>query len=87
VRGLSTRAPEVLITTLQDARADHRLSFPTPSIWPLISAIAVTVLFVASIFTPWAVVWGSIPVAIALTCWFWPTRKETAEHLALERKP
>jgi cytochrome c oxidase subunit 1 len=87
VRGLATRSPEVLITTLQDARPDHRLSFPTPTIWPLISAIAVTVLFVASIFTPWAVVWGSIPVAIALTFWFWPTRKETAEHLALERKP
>jgi cytochrome c oxidase subunit I+III len=37
-------------------------------------------LFVGSIFTPWAVVWGTVPVAIALTAWFWPprTRKRPA---------
>jgi cytochrome c oxidase subunit I+III len=29
-------------------------------------------LFIGSIFTPWAVVWGSIPVAVALIGWFWP---------------
>ena len=29
-------------------------------------------MFIGSIFTPWAVVWGSIPVAIAVTIWFWP---------------
>jgi cytochrome c oxidase subunit 1 len=49
--------------------------------------MAVTVLFIGSIFTPWAVVWGSIPIAIALTAWFWPRRSETAVHLSLERSP
>ena len=70
--GLSTEVREVLITTLLDARPDHRLTFPDPSIWPLLSAIAVSILFVGSIFTPWAVVWGSIPVTFALIGWFWP---------------
>jgi cytochrome c oxidase subunit I+III len=45
------------------------------------------VFFVGSIFTPWAVVWGSIPIAIALIGWFWPSREETAQELALEKRP
>ena len=50
---------------------------------PFVSAIAVTILFVASIFTPWAVVWGSIPVVIALILWFWPSKIEpTPEPVA-----
>ena len=53
---------------------------PAPTIWPLLAAIATTVMFVSSIFTPWAVVWGSIPIAIALIAWFWPTREEAAKH-------
>jgi cytochrome c oxidase subunit 1 len=87
VDGLSSDPPEVLVTRVLDASPDHRLVFPSPSIWPFLSAIATTVLFVASIFTPWAIVWGSIPVAIALTLWFWPSPEETEENLALERKP
>ena len=35
-------------------------------------AIATSVMLISSIFSPWAVVWGSIPVAIALIGWFWP---------------
>jgi cytochrome c oxidase subunit 1 len=79
--------PETLVTRLLDAAPDHRLVFPPPSIWPFIAAVATTVFFIGSIFNPWAMVWGSIPVAIALTAWFWPKKGETAENLALERKP
>jgi cytochrome c oxidase subunit 1 len=77
VGGLSNDPPEVLVTTLLDATPHHRFAFPTPTIWPLIAAIATTVMFVSSIFTPWAVVWGSIPIAIALIAWFWPRERET----------
>jgi cytochrome c oxidase subunit I+III len=87
VRGLARDDREVLVTTVLDAEPDHRLSFPTPTPWPFIAAIATTVMFIGSIFTPWAVVWGSIPIAVALTVWFWPTRAETARHLALEKRP
>jgi cytochrome c oxidase subunit I+III len=87
VTGLSDKSPQVLVTTLLHARPDHRVIMPGPSIWPLISALAVTILFVGSIFTPWAVVWGSIPVTAALIGWFWPKQDETQENLAEEVPP
>jgi len=87
VEGLDIKTPETLVTSVLDARPDHRLIFPTPTMWPFLSAVAVTVLFIGTIFSPWAMVWGAVPVAIGLTAWFWPTRKETDEHLALEVKP
>jgi cytochrome c oxidase subunit 1 len=84
------RAPEprqVLVTTVLDARPDHRIVFPTPTVWPFVAALATTVLFIASIFTPWAVVWASIPVAVALVGWFWPSHEETVREMALEKSP
>ena len=87
VAGLAADSREQLITTLVDAAPDHRTVFPNPTPWPFVAAVATTVLFVASIFTPWAVVWGSLPVAAALVAWFWPKRDEEAEELALERHP
>jgi cytochrome c oxidase subunit I+III len=87
VTGLSASEREVLVTTLLDAQPDHRLAVPNPTIWPFLGAVALTVMFVASIFSPWAVVWGSVPVAIALTAWFWPKRDETEQHVATEVRP
>jgi len=87
VTGLAEHTREVLLTTVLDARPDHRLALPDPSIWPFASAIALTALFIGSIFTPWAVVWGAIPVALCVTLWFWPRRAETEAHLALEKRP
>jgi hypothetical protein len=87
VGGLATDQPELLITTALEALPDHRNVFPTPSLWPLIAAVATTVMFIGSIFTPWAVVWGSIPIIIAMIAWFWPTKAETRQHLALEKAP
>ena len=87
VIGLAERTREALVTTVLDAMPSHRLAFPQPSVWPFISAVTLTGLFIGSIFTPWAVVWGGIPVAIAVTLWFWPKRGETLEHIALEKRP
>jgi cytochrome c oxidase subunit 1 len=70
--GLGIHRRELLITSLDDATPQARETSPRDSIWPFWSAIATTVMLVASIFTPWAIVWGSIPVAIALIGWFWP---------------
>jgi cytochrome c oxidase subunit 1 len=67
---------ETLLTTVIDATPDLREPSPGPTIWPFVSAIFTTILFIGSIFTPWAIVWGSIPVAIALVFWFWPKAKE-----------
>jgi cytochrome c oxidase subunit 1 len=30
-------------------------------------------------------VWGSVPVAVTLTGWFWPRRADTRQALALEK--
>ena len=87
VAGLATNAREVLVTTVLDARPDTRTTFPSPTQWPFWSALATTVLFVGSIFTPWAVVWGAVPVAIGMTLWFWPKARELRGSVALERTP
>jgi cytochrome c oxidase subunit I+III len=77
VVGLRSDKRDVLVTTVLDAAPDHRNVFPEPTIWPLLTAVAVSGLFIGSIFTPWAVVVGAIPVTIAMTAWFWP--KEAGE--------
>jgi cytochrome c oxidase subunit I+III len=73
MRGLSVDKRELVLTTVLDAKPDIREPVAKPSIWPFISAVAVGGMFIASIFTPWAVVIGAIPAAIAITIWFWPT--------------
>jgi cytochrome c oxidase subunit I+III len=87
VQGLAADAREHLVTTLVDARPDSRMLFPESTPWPFLAAVATTVLFVSSVFTPWAVVWASIPVVAALVMWFWPSHHEAAEELALEKSP
>jgi cytochrome c oxidase subunit 1 len=77
VVGLRSDVRDVLITHAHDADPDHRSVFPEPSVWPFLTALATSALFVGSIFTPWAVVIGAIPVFITLTGWFWP--KEAGE--------
>lgn len=70
--GLRLDRRELVVTTVVEAIAEARESSPRNSIWPLLAAIATSVMLIWSIFTPWAVIWGSIPVAITLTGWFWP---------------
>jgi cytochrome c oxidase subunit 1 len=72
VVGLAADKREVLVTRVMDAEPDHRYENPEPSIWPFFTAIAVSGLFIGSIFTPWAVVWGAIPTFVAMVLWFWP---------------
>jgi cytochrome c oxidase subunit 1 len=70
--GLRTDRRELIVTSLVAAQPQAREASPRNSIWPLWAAIASTVMLIWSIFSPWAVVWGSIPVAVALIGWFWP---------------
>ena len=79
VTGLRVDDKELLLTTVVAATPDLREPVPQASLWPLISACATAIFFIASIFSPWAVVFGAIPAAIALTAWFWPK--------SLERSP
>jgi cytochrome c oxidase subunit I+III len=87
VTGLPVSVPATLVTRLHDAEPDHISLFPTPTIWPLLAALAVAGMFVASVFTPWGLVWGALPVTIALVGWFWPTHAEAKKHRDVEIKP
>ena len=66
----------------QRCRAGPQAGISGTDDWPLLAAIAVTGLFIGSIFTPWAVPIGAVPLAITLIGWFWPkapARKPRAE--------
>jgi len=87
VTGLPEILRTTLVTRLHDAEPDHVAILPSPSIWPFLAALATTVMFIGSVFTPWAMVWGAVPVAITLIGWFWPDKDETARMLSIEVKP
>jgi cytochrome c oxidase subunit 1 len=77
--GMSVERREVLLSSVADAEPHTRESSPEPSIWPLITAIATCIFFIGSIYTPWAVVWGTPPIAVALIGWFWPSGQKEDE--------
>ena len=76
IGGLRSDRRELLLTSAVEGAPDIRWALPEPTLWPLLSAVALTILFVWSIFSPWGVVWGAIPMAIAMTFWFWPRHPE-----------
>ena len=81
VGGLRCDTREVLVTDVMDAEPTHTDEFPDPSIWPFIAAVSTAGLLVGSLFTPWAVVYGALPVLVSLVGWFWP-KKRAAEHVS-----
>jgi cytochrome c oxidase subunit I len=78
--GLRLDRRELLLTTPGEARPDLREPSADPSIWPFLAALAATFLFVLSIFTPWGLYIGAVPVAITLIGWFWPNPCESIER-------
>ena len=74
VTGLRNDRREVLVTTLMDAEPHHRYVLPASNIWPFLTAVAVTIGFIGSVFNPWYIITGSILTGIALLGWFWPRR-------------
>jgi cytochrome c oxidase subunit 1 len=78
VTGLRVDEKEMLLTTVVAATPDLREPLPAASLWPLITAIAVGIVFVSSIFSPWALAVGVVPCGIAAAAWFWP--KELKRH-------
>ena len=87
VRGLSTTARETLVTSVLDAQPELRFDIPGPSIFPFLLSLCTAVMFIAGIFTPWAILIGAILAGIVLTCWFFgdpnyenKTARETGER-------
>jgi len=92
VTGLRTDIQEMLVTHSLDSEPQYREETAGASIWPFLTAVAVSAAFVGSIFTAWAVPIGAVPVTIALIAWLWPrgssstSKRATAlEPLAYER--
>jgi cytochrome c oxidase subunit 1 len=78
VTGLNNSRREVLVTTLMDAEPHHRYVLPASSIWPFLTAIAVTIGFAGSVFKPSYVTYGTILSILAFIGWFWP--RKLLEH-------
>jgi cytochrome c oxidase subunit I+III len=86
VTGLRTDVRDVLVTTLLDARPDSLHRHPVPTIWPLLAAVATTVLFVTLIFTPWGAVIGTPLLLLTMLGWGWPRDKEHQEQVMVEQQ-
>jgi len=78
--GLRLDRRELLLTTPAEAKPDLREPSADPSLWPFLAALAATFLFILSIFTPWGLYIGAVPVAITLIGWFWPNPRESIER-------
>jgi cytochrome c oxidase subunit I len=70
--GVRVDRRELIVSGVVAAEPQSRESSVGHCIWPFWTAIATSVMLIWSIFSPWAVVWGTIPVAISLVGWFWP---------------
>jgi cytochrome c oxidase subunit I+III len=77
VTGLHSDRREVLVTRVHNAEPDHRTELPGPSVWPLALAMAVTVGFIGSVFTPKAVPVSALLSFVVLTVWGCPYWKKT----------
>jgi cytochrome c oxidase subunit I+III len=86
VTGLRTDVRDVLVTTLLDAKPDSKHRHPIPSIWPLVTAAATTVLFVTLIFTPWGAVIGTPLLLLGILGWSWPRGQDRREQLLVEEE-
>jgi cytochrome c oxidase subunit 1 len=72
VSGIRDDIPEVLVTHSLDAEPEYKEESAGPSIWPFLTAVAVSAAFIGSIFTAWAVPIGAVPVIATLLGWLWP---------------
>src|SRR5688572_8912204 len=77
--GLRSDIREVLVTTVLDAEPDARHDDPEPTIAPFLVSLAVGVMFITAIFTPWGIPIGTALLFITLTVWFYPRRQQTEE--------
>ena len=77
ITGLSSTRREVLVTTAFDAQPDHRHQHPTASIWPFVLALCMGVVWIGSIFTPWAVLGGLGLTLLTMFGWGWVSTRVT----------
>ena len=84
VTGLDEDVRSFLLTRTLDAEPDGKDEFPEPTAWPFLAAMATTAAFIGSIFTPWGITIGAIPIAITMIGWFWPKRQPAERRRSRE---
>ena len=67
-----------------DGDPDHKMDSPEPSAWPFWSAVAISGLFIGSVFSASSVEYTSIPVIITRIGWYWPKWREAQRRKATE---
>ncbi len=72
ITGVRTNDLEVLVTTVLDAKPDHRYIMPGPSVYPFLLAVTSSVGFVGTIFNMWWGVYAAALSVVPLVLWFWP---------------
>jgi cytochrome c oxidase subunit I+III len=73
ITGLRSDRREILISRTLDAEPDHRYQIPGVTPWPFWTAVATSIMFVALMFTPWALPIGLVAVFVFAIAWFWPS--------------
>ena len=87
VTGIRADRREVLITTVLDAQPAAVCIMPSPSIWPLISALTVGFGFLGFMFEPLLFVVGFFLSFLAFVGWLWPHRPWLNEQPPEEGHP
>ncbi|HEY6442837.1 MAG TPA: cytochrome c oxidase subunit I [Candidatus Acidoferrales bacterium] len=82
VSGIRDDVPEVLVTNSLDADPEYKEESEGASLWPFLTALAVSAAFVGSIFTAWAVPIGAVPVIVCLLGWLWPRGHSPSPRMA-----
>jgi cytochrome c oxidase subunit 1 len=85
VSGLRVDEREILVTSAVETVPEMREHAPSPTIWPLAAALVTTVILVASIYTPQAIPWGAIPLAVVMIGWLYPKRILAPRPVALPK--
>jgi cytochrome c oxidase subunit I+III len=85
VSGLRSDVREVLVTTVLDAEPDARHDDPEPTISPFLAALAVGVMFITAIFTPWGIPIGTALLFVTLSLWFLPPARRSDEVVVTRR--
>jgi cytochrome c oxidase subunit 1 len=56
-------------------------------VWPLVTAFGVVFMLVWILYTPWAFIFGAIPIGIGLVGWAWPRGPKSEAERAEGMRP
>ena len=74
-----------LVTSVVTAEPQAIAHLAGPSIWPLVTALLLTLNFVATLFDLyWLLVLSSIGTIAAVIAWLWPSKEEREQRLISE---